>query len=407
MDDSILARLKSMGVKLGVSSTDAPPMPKKTSLEELTGGQIITNIFGECLEITRTYPVGYPQGDMKLHPLDHLGIVSEFYRSATMTLDGSDGLIFLDTETTGLSASAGTLAFLVGLCELKPDETHVRLLIMRSQSEEKALLARLTEILHHSSGIVTYNGISFDIPLLQNRYAFHRIQNPFIQLPHIDLLPLSRRLWKNTLPSRSLSHLEMAILGVARSSEEVPGYLIPQLYYDYLRTGDTSTLVGVLYHNEMDILSLAALLVYFANRSQSHEDVAVLNPQDNTSVISILMASEKYEQAWQLFSSSSADSLLQFEESTIRKLADFYKRNGRWERAVSIWEMCAQQQINWSILELSMYYEYRAKDYQQAIYYAELLIENIKNSKLAPFSKKRAIEDASKRIARLEIKSSR
>jgi uncharacterized protein len=132
-------------------------------------------------------------------------------------------------------------------------------LFMRDPGQEQALLASLARILAPFKVIVTFNGRGFDVPLMKARHVMNGIPHPFDNLEHIDLLPVARKLWRNRLPSRALKSLEVDILQLPRTAEEVPGYLIPEMYFDYLRSGDARPLSGIFYHNGMDILSLAAL----------------------------------------------------------------------------------------------------------------------------------------------------
>ena len=142
------------------------------------------------------------------------------------------------------------------------------------------MLIALAEYMTDARAVVTYNGKSFDIPLLNNRYVLHDLISPFKDLAHIDLLPMARKIWKKKLASRRLSNVETEILRVERTMDEVPGYLVPQVYFDYLKSGDARPLVGVLYHNEMDVLSLTTLLQYFMNAFSQPTLDANIAPED-------------------------------------------------------------------------------------------------------------------------------
>src|SRR5688572_32202628 len=131
---------------------------------------------------------------------------------------------------------------------------------MRDPAEEPALLEGRADVLARCRALITLKGKSFDAPRLTARYSLPRIRGPYKNYSHIDLLPLARRLWRDRLPSRALKYLEEHVLGFTRTSDEVPGYEIPWLYFDYLRTGDANPLAGVFYHNAMDVVAMAALL---------------------------------------------------------------------------------------------------------------------------------------------------
>ncbi len=173
-------------------------------------------------------------------------------------------MVFLDTETSGLAGGTGTYAFMVGVGRFEAGTFHVSQYFMRDPSEEAALLEALADYLAPAQALVTFNGKAFDAPLLATRYRLHACPVPFEECAHLDLLPLARRLWRDRLPSRALKYLEENVLMAPRTSEEVPGYEIPYLYFDYLRTADASPLQGVFYHNAMDIVALAALTGHVA-----------------------------------------------------------------------------------------------------------------------------------------------
>ncbi len=188
----------------------------------------------------------------------------------------SGPLLFFDLETTGLSGGAGTLAFLVGCGYFDGGGFHTRQFFLSGYEAERELLDALTALVGRFNGLVTFNGRTFDVPLIETRYLFHRLDSPFEQLPHFDMLHPARKLWRrrNVPPvshrdrwsgerpgdraSCALGALEEAILGVERF-DDVPGFEIPSRYFNYLRTGDVSPLAAVFEHNRLDLLSLAAL----------------------------------------------------------------------------------------------------------------------------------------------------
>ena len=214
-------------------------------------------------------------------------------------LDGIEAFsnaAFIDTETTGLGGGAGVYCFMVGVgtfeaLDAPPDQgplplagavataehtpperdapTHfvVRQYFMRSPAEEQALLTALSRQLERHDIAVTFNGRSFDLPLLRNRIRYNlRFLPDFARgvpllherAPHLDLLMPARRLWKRRLQSCRLANLEQKVLEFVRTEDDVPGRLIPQLYIDYLRSGDARPLQRVFYHNREDIVSMVA-----------------------------------------------------------------------------------------------------------------------------------------------------
>ncbi len=169
-----------------------------------------------------------------------------------------DALLFLDTETTGLAGGAGTLAFLVGIGRFHEDGFHLVQYLMRDYDEEADLLRKLEEELERSQALVTFNGASFDIPLLESRFVMHRRPTAIRSLLHIDLVHVARRVYRMRLNSCTLSTLEKEVLNLVRD-DDLPGAWVPERYFAYLRSGEEALLEGILSHNAQDILSMAGL----------------------------------------------------------------------------------------------------------------------------------------------------
>ena len=177
----------------------------------------------------------------------------------------SPKLLFLDLETTGLAGGAGTCAFLVGCGWFDGASFRVRQFFLSSHAGEPALLDALAALAGDAGTVVTYNGKSFDLPLIETRYLFHRLHTPFTGMPHLDMLHPARRLWRadsddegERPASCRLSMIEETLLGHVREGD-VPGFEIPSRYFHFVRTGDARPLEAVLEHNRLDILALAMI----------------------------------------------------------------------------------------------------------------------------------------------------
>ena len=175
-------------------------------------------------------------------------------------LDGIDltRALFLDTETTGLAGGTGTVAFLVGLARFEEGVLCLEQLIVPNLGSEAPVLSRLAERIATASCVITYNGKSFDWPLLRTRFVMSRLAVPALP-PHIDLLHSARALWKRRFDSLRLTQIEREVLGFVREYD-VPGAEIPARYFRFLRDGETDRLAPVLEHNQNDLIALAALL---------------------------------------------------------------------------------------------------------------------------------------------------
>ncbi|HDZ12661.1 MAG TPA: hypothetical protein ENH53_10665, partial [Bacteroidetes bacterium] len=238
-------------------------LPKRElrNIRNLPEGEELTRPEGRFYRVRREYSLSSERGNQALYHL-----LNRSFESARFILKQPEGipihsenLLFLDAETTGLSSGVGTVAFLIGLGYFQKDSFILEQLFARDFREERAALAYLSELTQDFTTLVSFNGKTFDWPLLVNRWIFNRLPVPDHLDFHLDLLYLSRRLWRRTIGECTLGNIEKEILQITRYGD-VPGYLVPQFYFDFLRTKDGTALQKVFYHNQMDILSLAALL---------------------------------------------------------------------------------------------------------------------------------------------------
>ena len=227
--------------------------------------------------VERKYPPGHRHGDVTvadgLPPSDGAWPALDVLRAPRAARQESsasrDRLLFVDLETTGLAGGAGTYAFLVGCAWFDGGSFRVRQYLMSNPMVERAMLGAIAELAGDAGTVVTYNGKTFDLPLIETRYLYHRLETPFSGLPHVDLLHPARRLWRGHASGGDeygmfdaggcrLTTLERTQCGFEREGD-VPGFEIPDRYFRYVRTGDARPLEGVLEHNRLDLLSLALL----------------------------------------------------------------------------------------------------------------------------------------------------
>jgi uncharacterized protein YprB with RNaseH-like and TPR domain len=178
--------------------------------------------------------------------------------------------IFVDLETTGLAGGAGTYAFLVGCGWFDGCLFRIRQYFLSSFASERSLLEAVAEDTAASHLIVSYNGKTFDLPLIETRYLYNRMETPFASLPHLDMLHAARRLWRAEAEDDAegaagcrLGAIEQTVCGHTREGD-VPGFEIPARYFHYIRSGDARPLERVLEHNRLDLLSLALLTSHAA-----------------------------------------------------------------------------------------------------------------------------------------------
>ena len=272
--ETLAKQLKALGVELGKDRRPSSPRQQKHPIESVVEGRFLDLSDGQVFCHEERYPRDYVHGTRGIWPVHPVNTLCRWANTALLTHTDFKDIIFLDTETTGLAGGTGTYAFQIGAARFTDDGFHLAQFFMRHPGEELALLAGLSTFIDGMQAVVTYNGKAFDLPLLNTRYTLMGLSNPFEGVAHFDLLPLARRLWRIRLESRTLGNVENHILGVSRGADEVPGYLIPEMYFEYLRTSDARPLGGVFYHNAVDILSLAGLFSHmaFTERTDS-EDV--------------------------------------------------------------------------------------------------------------------------------------
>ena len=190
-------------------------------------------------------------------------------RLAQLALDPSlEGIdlqraLFFDTETTGLAGGTGTVPFLIGIGWFEDQSMRIQQLFLPELGREAPMLHWLRERVQQSSCLVSFNGKTFDWPLLRSRFVLNRVRAPVLP-PHLDLLHCARRVLRSRLKSVRLVELERKVLGMYRE-DDVSGALIPQLYFDYLGGGDVSPIAKVIEHNANDLIALAALVAELVN----------------------------------------------------------------------------------------------------------------------------------------------
>lgn len=392
---SLEDKLNSLGVSVGAKGLQGKSKNRDFSrkpAEEVLAGQVRKTHFGSTLIIEKIYLQTYQHGNVDLksrYPFSRMALCVGEPGISNLSLEE---FAFLDTETTGLMGGTGTYAFLIGVGKFISGEFHLSQIMMRNPDEEPAQLAVLEELLAPCAAIVTYNGKTFDIPLLRTRYKTHKWQFPIKNYPHIDLLHLARRLWRDRLPSRTLGNIEAHVLGALRTEEDIPGWTIPQLYFDYLFTGDATPLKRVVYHNEVDIVSLAALFCYANDLLTNPTSESITHDQDIFALGNIFADMGDPDLAAQLYnhflsrqenSTGNQSQLLQVD--VLMQLALVYKRKSEYIEAIPLWTRAADIESLPAHVELAMYYEHKQHDYVQALEWtsrAVNLVHDLRNRKV-------------------------
>jgi hypothetical protein len=402
---SLMDKLKALGVKVGTADL-TPPKPASTvPIQRVVPGDFRQTARGEAFVSEQTFGPDYLHGKQPLPLVSPLAAIAAWARDPRFHEMDPERFAFLDTETSGMAGGTGTYAFLVGVGRFEGHAFHLAQFFMRDPAEEPAMLEALLDFLAPAHALVTFNGKAFDAPLLNTRYALHRIPNPLKDLSHLDLLPLARRLWRDRLTSRTLKNLEVEILDAPRTTEEVPGYEIPWLYFDYLRSGDATPLKGVFYHNAMDVVAMAALLSHMAAVLHDPFDGRVEHGLDFVAMGKLFEDLNQWDAAARLFERGLESELAEADfAAAVQRLSILQKRRGDTAEAVRLWEQAAAQGHIYAHVELAKHHEHRLRDYPEALKWTESALELVKMSGLPLYMQKYWKQELSHRRERLKQK---
>jgi len=393
---------------------------QEDSLARLLGAGVAKNHFGEHLAIRNWFstPEFSEPSSIALELLSR-SRNAELSQRTRLALEDPSKWLFLDTETTGLAGGTGTYPFLVGIAWWDGGGLQVEQFFMRDFAEEHSLLHELAARLADRPVLVTFNGKSFDWPLLENRFTMTRsIPTPHLSA-HLDLLHPARALWKLRLGSVRLIELERQVLDAPRlgwhREDDVCSSLIPQYYFDYLRGGSSEPLVGVVRHNQMDLRGLAALFGKINSLIASqHTD------RDGIDSLDLFGLSRFFERRGD--SDRAHVACLQALDLGLpaeirprarRELALLVKRRGDHTAAAELWlELAADPKDGVLACEqLAIHYERRAKDILRATEFARrglAKLQRMRTGTRDPYAAARLMRAAEKflvRINRLEAKA--
>lgn len=393
-------------------------LPDPARAAAVLGGTVVERAEGAVIVVDREYRANALHGHRRIGDVidtlneeqDALATMARAWSTAALP----SPLLFLDLETTGLFTGAGTQAFLVGCAAIDGDSIRVRQFLMPGFEHERAVLAELTAWAAAHGALVTYNGKTFDVPLIETRFLFHRLPFPLATTPHLDMLHAARRLWRGRPitagpdpdeSSCSLSVLEKHLAGLHRVGD-VPGFEIPSRYFQFVRDGDARPLEAVLEHNRLDLISLAAVMAR-ALTLVSRGPLESANPHE------CLGLARLYERAAALEHAEGA--LLRSIElarrigtepevhgDALRRLAWIRRRSGRVHEAAETWRelaslpRCAAALRREAKEALAIYHEHRSRDLGTA---RSLVLDVLKDD---PMGRRKA--ETEHRLQRLERK---
>jgi uncharacterized protein len=364
---------------------EPPKIPPEDSaplhhfVDEFMSGEVVQTAFGSHFETEKLYERHRRHGSMDISNLEELPEdLLQSLSEGSVPPAAPSRWAFLDTETTGLATGSGTYAFLIGVGRIAPDGFRIRQFFMRDFGEEASLLDALDRHLADFDVLVTYNGKAYDQPLLETRFRMMRRVPPFERLAHMDILFGARRLWKLRLESCRLVDLENQILGFEREGD-LPGEMIPYVYFEYLRTRQALRLVPIFHHNAIDILTLACLtgIVPFAFRSPHEAPLG--HGADWIGLARWLLKTGRHEEALGLLRKAVklglSDDLL---FKTLWEIATLEKKLGNDAAAVAAFTELATvrnpHRVS-ALEELAKHYEHRERNYAMALEFTQAALD--------------------------------
>jgi uncharacterized protein YprB with RNaseH-like and TPR domain len=270
--------------------------------------------------------------------------------------------VYIDTETTGLSGGVGNLAFMVGAARIGADaRLQLRQWLIPGFAAEATMLRQVTQWVGDGAVLVSYNGKSFDVPVLQARLRLHRIDEALSRAPHLDLVYPVRRAFRHFWPDCRLQTSERRLLDIERI-DDLPGAAAPRAWVDWLRLGQAAGVIGVQEHNAQDVISLALLHRYLVSvyRGQGHDGF------DRTAVGLAWVRAGDEARARMVW--LSAGKSLPVEG--LLELAASYRRLGEWRHAETCWMRAFASGSGAAACELSKYHEHRRRDLRRAMRFA-------------------------------------
>jgi len=316
-------------------------------------------------------------------------------------------LLFFDIESTSLSTGTGNYPFLCGFGYMDDDDFITEQIFMEKYSDEPAVLQYMLSLFNSFKTVVTFNGKTFDIPLIKNRYMINRVYGFPMNIQHIDLIVPARRIFRSVYESCSLGSLENNLIGLKRE-DDIEGWLIPEVYFTFQKTGESARLKEVINHNRTDIISMIFLMYIFAGIFDKVEkkDYSELSEKSLINIAKHLFARNLelfLDLAEFLGESVIEDNSLFFKYSLVLKKRDEY------EKAVEYWD---KSKSVYSYIELAKFYEHREKNFAKAVESCSAAMSLIRNNDYSSTKKisteKAAIrymEDCSKRLERLKQKA--
>lgn len=367
--DRQLNAMKGLNAPVSKPKRQSPYPDRYARLADDLNGELVTNHAGTYCLVRTLFPFDFQFGDVKLSPVnsDVLSLSAFSAGHSERVVDGRS-IVFFDTETTGLGGS-GAVAFLIGIGSLCKEGFEIRQYLLPDYSDEAAMLEDILEELSTAT-MVSYNGQTFDLPVVRDRMVINRVERSFAPKEHIDLLHPTRRLYRRRLQDCTLTNIEREIFGFHRE-DDIPGYLIPSVYFSWLSEEMTDEMSLVLEHNRYDILTLNFLLHHlheiFATNGES------LDAADDIYSLSRVYGRRKQNDVVVDLYRRLESSGSPVDDDCLLYHAMAFKRSGQWPQAIELWHQLTESDSREGFLasiELAKYFEHQKKDFGRALEFA-------------------------------------
>jgi len=375
-------------------------------LKELLRLSLVRNIGGEFsahesdpyFYTSEAYPMATKIDNLPLYPEEIPDLVLDWAHLDKDKTRAMEDILVLDLETTGLGRG-GTIAIMIGVGYYQQNEFIVEQIFLPDPDAEEHSLDRLRELVETHSMLITFNGKSFDVPVLESRLLYHQIWLDLRQMEHLDLLHLARRLWKRKLPSCALETIEYYVLGHIRDKElDIEGSDIPQSYFHYLMTGEAEMIKRVFIHNHHDILHTAALFTLICD-SCAYPLLGGMDTRiDYHALAKLYQSQDRLGIARRILVDLIAAGDIRSE--VLYDLGMIYKKEGATDDAMDSFGIACDLQHPPSMLEYAKALE-KKKDYHAALGVAERLLQLEKGRYMLSH---KTIAELEHRISRLQRK---
>lgn len=335
-------------------------------IDRVVPGAMVENDFGAFYRLRHAFPLDTAHGPVLLGDVlraegRHIALSAN---DAELVDFNPRATAFIDTETGGLVGGAGNVAFLIGVAYFEEDALVLEQCFLRDYDEEEAMLRHLDGLFKRFDAFVSYNGKTFDMPLLRTRFIQNRIPYRLDAAMHYDLLHAARRFWRRRIQNCSLANVEREVLGMPRHGD-VNSALIPELWFDYLRSRDARALERVFYHHKTDILSLVALTAWVSRCLDAEKGGGFDHAEDRLSLLRVQIRQKRWEDAAALAATLLRDDMAdEMRRETLQMAAEACKRLGRFDDMVEAWkEVVALFPRDYEARHgLAKYYEHIARD---------------------------------------------